>query len=121
MRVHLLRQRGRSPAAGVPVEPARRLAAGAIDAAMCLGLASLGGRRHRLAMFVGVAAGYHIACWSLSGRTLGGRLMRQRVVAVDGSRPSLGQAALRLLVLPLSLVRVRAVHDELAGTDVVDG
>lgn len=121
MRLHLLRERGRSPAAGVPVEPARRLAAGAIDAAMCWSVASLGGRRHRLATFVGVAAGYHIVCWSLSGRTLGGLLMRQRVVAVDGSRPSLGQAAVRLLALPLSLVRVRAAHDELAGTDVVDG
>jgi hypothetical protein len=30
-----------------------------------------------------------------------------------------GQALVRLAILPLALLRLRAVHDELAGTDVV--
>jgi uncharacterized RDD family membrane protein YckC len=70
-------------------------------------------------MLVGIAAAYHIACWSTSGRTLGGLVAGQRVVAVDGSRPTVMQSAVRLLTLPLSWVSRRAVHDELAGTEVI--
>jgi uncharacterized RDD family membrane protein YckC len=77
------------------------------------------GRKRRLAALAGIAAGYHVACWSTSGRTVGGLLTRQRVVSVDGSRVSIGQALIRLLTLPLAALRVRAVHDELAGTEVV--
>jgi hypothetical protein len=46
-------------------------------------------------------------------------VMRQRVVSVDGSPPTLEQSALRLLAAPLALIGSRARHDELAGTDVV--
>lgn len=118
-RLHLLRVRGRQPAPGVPSEPAKRIAAAAIDFGLCAALAVAAGRRRRLRVLLGIAAGYHVACWSLSGRTVGGLLMRQRVVAVDGSRPSAGQAVVRLLALPLSAVRLRAIHDDIAGTDVV--
>jgi len=68
---------------------------------------------------VGITAGYHIACWTISGRTIGGALTRQRVVAVDGSRVSVGQAVIRLLALPFAVARVRALHDEIAGTEVI--
>jgi hypothetical protein len=43
----------------------------------------------------------------------------QRVVAVDGSALTAGQAVVRLLALPLALVRFRAEHDRLAGTEVI--
>lgn len=119
-RLYLLRARGRRPAPGVPASPAKRLAAGALDVAFCAGLATLTGRRHRLTALVGIAAGYHVACWSLGGRTLGGLLMRQRVVAIDGSRPSPGQALVRLAALPLAAFRLRAAHDQAAETDVVE-
>jgi hypothetical protein len=118
IRLQLLWMRGRRPAAGVPADPARRLAASAIDLGACIGLAMVLGRKHRLATFVGVAAGYHLACWSTSGRTLGGAVMHQRVAAVDGSRPSFAQAVLRLAALPIAAVRFRAVHDDIAATDV---
>jgi RDD family protein len=118
-RLHLLRVRGRDPAAGIPATSSDRRRAGVVDAALCLALARLSGRRPRVRVLLGIAAGYHIACWSLSGRTLGGLVMRQRVVAVDGSRPSVGQAVIRFLALPISLVRNRPDHDEMAGTEVI--
>ena len=118
-RLHLLRVRGRQPAPGVPVEPTRRIAAAAIDVALCAALAAASPRGRRLPALIGIAACYHVGCWSLSDRTLGGLAMKQRVVAVDGSRPSVGQAMVRLAALPLSALRLRAMHDEVAGTDVV--
>jgi hypothetical protein len=45
--------------------------------------------------------------------------LRQRVVAVDGSKVSVGQALVRLALLPLAVVRMSSAHDEIAGTDVV--
>lgn len=117
-RLHLLRVRGRLPAPGPGADPSRRLAAGAIDAALCIALAAALGRRRRVAALLGIAAGYHVACWTTSGRTLGGAMMNQRVVAVDGSPVTPGQAILRLVALPLAALR-RDVHDEIAGTDVV--
>jgi hypothetical protein len=117
-RLHLLRVRGRTPAPGVGADPGRRLAAGAIDAALCIALASVAGRRRRLAMLLGVTAAYHVACWTLSGRTLGGAVMNQRVVAVDGSKLTVTQAFLRLAALPLGALR-RNIHDDIAGSDVV--
>jgi hypothetical protein len=120
-RLHLLRVRGRTPAPGVTADPSRRLAAGAIDAGLCVALASLSsvaGRRRRLTVLLGVTAGYHVACWTLSGRTLGGAVMKQRVVAVDGSNLTAGQALLRLAALPLAALG-RNLHDDIAGTDVV--
>jgi hypothetical protein len=117
-RLHLLRMRGRQPARGVPAEPARRLAAAAIDAGLCIGLATAIGRRRRIPFLIGVAAGYHVACWAFGGRTVGGVVMKQRVVAVDGSEVSVGQALVRLALLPVAAVR-RNAHDEFAGTQVI--
>ena len=120
-RLHLLRVRGREPEPGRVARSSDRLQAAAIDAAFCLALANLTGRRHRWRLFLGIAAGYHVACWSISGRTLGGMVMKQRVVAIDGSRPSAGQAVVRLLALPIAWVRNRPNHDEIAATEVIAG
>jgi hypothetical protein len=119
LRLHLLRVRGRLPSPGVPVAPTRRFAAAAIDIGLFALVAVLAGRRRRLGALAAIAAGYHVACWTISGRTVGGVVARQRVVSVDGSRVSAGQALVRLLALPLAALRMRAVHDEIAGTEVV--
>jgi hypothetical protein len=118
-RLHLLRVRGRQPAPGVPAEPTKRIAAAAIDLALCAALAAVIGRRRRLPALLGIATAYHVACWSISGRTLGGTVLGLRVVAIDGSRATVGQALVRLAALPISGLRLRAMHDEAAGTDVV--
>ena len=118
-RLHLLRVRGRRPEPGPPADRSRRIAAAAIDAGLCMSMAAIIGRRRRLPALLGIAAGYHVACWSLSGVTLGGAVMKQRVVAVDGSKVSIGQALVRLALLPLAAVRLRDVHDDIAGTEVV--
>ena len=76
-------------------------------------------KRPRLSLFLGVAAAYHVTCWSTSGRTLGGLVMRQRVVAVDGSRPTVGQSLVRLVALPFGWARGRPVQDVIACTDVI--
>ena len=118
-RLYLLRVRGREPGPGMPAPSQDRTRAAAVDVAFCLTLAGLAGRRRRLPVLLGVAAAYHIACWSTSGRTFGGLVTRQRVVAVDGSRPTVMQAAFRFLTLPLAWVTRRPIHDELAGTEVI--
>jgi hypothetical protein len=118
-RLFLLRVRGHEPAAGIPVASKERLQAAVVDVAFCLTLGRLFGRRRRLRLLLGIAALYHVACWSLSGQTLGGMVMRQRVVAVDGSHVSPLQAVVRLAALPLSWALRRPVHDEFAGTEVV--
>ena len=118
-RLHLLRVRGRVPMPGVPVAPTRRAAAAAIDIGLFALVALVAGKRRRPAALAAVAAGYHVACWSISGRTLGGLITRQRVVSVDGSRVSAGQALIRLFALPMAALRMRAVHDEIAGPEVV--
>jgi hypothetical protein len=46
-------------------------------------------------------------------------VMRQRVVAVDGSKPSIGQSVLRVFALPIAWALRRPVHDEAAGTEVI--
>ena len=119
MRLHLLRARGRVPSPGVPAAPTRRIAAGAIDLGLCAAVAFLAGRRRRVAAFAGLAIAYHVACWSSSGRTVGGLIEGQRVVSVDGSRVSVGQSLVRLLTVPSAALRLRAVHDEIAGTEVI--
>ncbi len=119
-RLNLLRLCGRTPEPGPRSDPARRLAAAAIDAGMCATLAAvIGGRNRRVPALLGIAAAYHVACWRISGRTLGGAIMKQRVVSVDGSGLSVGQAVVRLALLPIAAVRRRNVHDEIAGTDVI--
>jgi len=118
-RLHLLRVRGRQPGPGAPADPRKRLAAAAIDLGLCVALAAVIGRRRRVAVLMGVSAGYHLACWTVTGRTIGGALMKQRVVSIDGSGLDAGQSIVRLALLPVALVRGRGVHDEIAGTDVV--
>jgi hypothetical protein len=119
-RLFLLQLRGRVPPAGIPGGPAQRLAAAAVDLAICAAATLLvpGGRRLRA--FAPLAAGYHLAAWSLAGQTLGGRVLGLRVVSVDGGPVSPAQALVRLLALPASLVRFAAVHDRLALTEVVE-
>jgi len=119
LRLYLLRERGRLPTPGVPAPPTRRAAAAAIDAGVCVAAALAAGKGRRLPALLVIATGYHITCWSISGRTIGGVLTGQRVVAVDGSRVSIGQAVIRLLALPFAGARVRALHDEIAGTEVI--
>ena len=119
VRVQLLRLAGMAPQQARP-GPASRVAATAIDGAVCAGLALVFARRHRVRAFTGIAVGYHLASWATSGRTLGGRVMRQHVVSIDGSRLSLIQAALRLAALPLSALRRYAAHDDIAATTVVE-
>jgi len=70
--------------------------------------------------------------WSVSGRTIGMAIFGIRVVTLDGESISTKQAAIRTVVLPLSVVlwfiflvgiELRAnrntLHDRLAGTTVV--
>jgi hypothetical protein len=38
---------------------------------------------------------------------------------VDGSRVSISQSVIRLLALPLAALRMRAVHDDIAATEVI--
>jgi len=116
-RLFLLRLRGRVPEVGVPAPSKERMQAAAVDLALCFTLGRLFGRKPRL--LLGIAAGYHIVCWSTSGQTLGGMVTRQRVVAIDGSRVSPLQATVRLAALPLSWALRRPVHDEFAGTKVI--
>ena len=119
-RLYLLRLRGRDPAPGVTATSSNRMRAAAVDLAFCATLAGVVGRRRRVRVLMGIAAVYHVTCWSLSGRTLGGLVMRQRVVSVDGSRPSPAQSLVRLVALPISWIRGRPDHDEIACTDVID-
>lgn len=120
VRLQLLRLRGRTPSSGIPADTGRRFAAAAVDLGICAAVAAMVGRKRPVRTLFAVTAGYHLACWSLSGHTVGGAIMRQRVVAVDGSRPSLFQSVLRLAALPIAAVRLRAVHDEVSATDVVE-
>ncbi|HET7338081.1 MAG TPA: RDD family protein [Candidatus Dormibacteraeota bacterium] len=119
-RLYLLRLRGEdaSPSAEAPRED--RVRAAAVDVAFCLTLARMTGRRSaRRALLIGAA--YHVVCWSLTGRTLGGLVMRERVVAYDGSRPTVAQSMFRFALLPLSWLARRPVHDEMAATKVIRG
>ena len=90
-----------------------------VDLALCTVLTGVISKRPRVSLFFGIAAAYHVTCWSTSGRTLGGLVMRQRVVSLDGLRPTIGQSLVRLLALPVGWARGRPVHDEAAGTTVV--
>jgi len=122
-RLFLLRVRGREPAPGIPATRDDRIRAVTVDLALCLTIAGGLGARRRLRRTLAVAAVYHVACWSLGGgRTLGGAVMRQRVVSVDGGPLSVAQALMRLVTAPAAWVLRHPVHDQMAGTDViVDG
>jgi hypothetical protein len=119
VRLHLLRERGRQPSPGMPAAPTKRALAAAIDIGLCAAVAVVAGRRRRLATFAGIVAVYHVAGWTISGRTVGGLVTEQRVVSIDGSPVTIGQSLVRLLTLPLAAARMRAVHDEIAGTEVI--
>ena len=103
---------------GVEAPREDRLRAAAVDVAFCLTLARLTGRR-RLRRTLVITAAYHVACWSLLGRTLGGIVLRERVVSLDGSRPTATQSLLRFALLPLSWISRRPLHDEVARTTVI--
>ena len=119
VRLQLLRLAELKPP-GEPASISSRATAAGIDLAVCAGLALVLVRRRRFRAFANIAAGYHIVCWTTSGRTLGGLVVGQRVVALDGSRLSPVQAALRLAALPLTWLSRRPVHDEIAATTVVN-
>ena len=119
IRLHLLRLRGREPQPGIPASREDRLRAAAVDGAFCATLAGFTGRRRKLHVLLGITAAYHVACWSISGQTLGGMVMRQRVVSVDGSKPTVGQSVVRVFALPIAWALRRPVHDEAAGTEVI--
>jgi hypothetical protein len=119
-RLFLLKLRGRVPPAGIPAGPAQRLAAGALDVAACAFASLLLPRRRRLRGLAGIVIGYHVAAWALAGRTLGGRALGLRLVSVDGGPLGLPQAVVRLATLPVALARFRAIHDELALTEVIE-
>jgi hypothetical protein len=119
IRLHLLRVRGREPLPGVPAGAQDRMRAAMVDLALCVALTGLISRRPRARALLGVAATYHVTCWSTSGRTLGGFVMRQRVVAVDGSRATVWQSLVRFVALPIGWARGRPIQDDAAGTTVV--
>jgi hypothetical protein len=119
-RLYLLRIRGGQASPGIEASREDRVRAAAVDLAFCLTLARLTGRRRpRRALLI--AAAYHVACWSVAGRTLGGLVMRERVVALDGTHPTVAQSMFRFALLPLSWVAGRPVHDEMAATQVIRG
>ncbi len=117
-RLFLLRLRGREPAIGDRPTGRGRFQAASVDLAFCLTLSRMTGRT-RLGRTLAVTAAYHVACWTVLGRTLGGMVLRQRVVAVDGSRLTATQSMLRLALVPPSWALQRPLHDEIPGTDVI--
>jgi hypothetical protein len=117
-RLYLLRLRGVEPAVGMAASSDDRFRAATVDLAFCMTVAGIMGRR-RPTRTLGFALAYHVVCWSVFGRTLGGLVTRQRVVAVDGSRLTPAQALLRLALLPASWLSGRAIHDEIACSTVV--
>jgi uncharacterized RDD family membrane protein YckC len=92
-----------------------------VDLALCTLLTGVITKRPRIRVLIAVAAAYHVTCWSTAGGTLGGLLIRQRVVAIDGAKPTVGQSLVRLLALPFGWARGRPVQDEASGTTVVKG
>lgn len=118
-RLFLLQLRGRRPPPGVPAEPALRIAAAAVDGALVLGVVGLAVRRHRLLGSGLLAAAYFAGGWAVAGRTAGQAAFGLRVTSVDGSPVTVGQALLRLAAAPVAALRRRALHDDLAGTEVV--
>jgi hypothetical protein len=117
-RLMLLDVRGRRPPPGLPASPSARLAAAAIDLALCGAAGGWLGRRGRPWLGIGLAAAYHVGFWRL-GATPGGWLLGLRVLAVDGARPTVAQAVVRLLAAPMAWARRMAIHDQIAQTEVV--
>lgn len=118
-RLFLLKLRGHVAMAGNRPSTQDRRRAALVDVAFCLTVMRLSGFRPRPKTALAVLAGYHIACWSLGGRTLGGLVMHQRVVATDGQGLTVTQSALRLAASPLSWITGRRIQDEVAMTEVI--
>lgn len=118
-RLYLLRLRGEEPLPGRKASREDRARSAAVDVAFCLSLAGVTGLRRPRRVLLLLAA-YHVACWSTTGRTLGGLVLRERVVAFDGSRVSTTQALYRFALMPVSWLAGRPVHDEIAGTTVIE-
>lgn len=116
----LLGLRGRVPMPGPPAGPAQRLLTATLDLALCAAATAALRPRRRLVAFAAVAAAYHVACWTVAGRTAAALLTGQRVVSVDGSAVTAWQALLRLAALPLAAGSLRAVHDEVSATEVIE-
>jgi len=95
-RLTLLQLRGRDPLPGERASLRSLTLAAAVDLALCAVLARAAPRRRGLAL-AGIYAGYHLAAWTLAGRTLGAALFGWRLVAIDGSRVTAPQALVRLL------------------------
>ena len=114
----LLGLRENDPPAGIEAPREDRVRSAAVDIAFCLTLARLTGRRC-LGRTLVITAAYHVACWSLLGRTLGGVVLRERVISLDGSRPTATQSLLRIALMPLSWISRRPLHDEVARTIVI--
>lgn len=117
-RLYLLRLRGEEPPPGRKAPREDRARSAAVDVAFCLSLAGVTRLRRPRRVLLLLAA-YHVACWSISGRTLGGLVLRERVVSLDGSRLTPTQALYRFALLPVSWVVRRPLHDEIAGTTVI--
>jgi hypothetical protein len=117
-RLYLLGLRKNEPPPGIEARREDRLRAAAVDVAFCLTLARLFGRR-RLRRTLVITAAYHVAGWSLLGRTLGGAVLRERVVSLDGRRPTATQSLLRFTLMPLAWIARRPLHDEAARTTVI--
>jgi hypothetical protein len=118
-RLFLMRLRGRETPPGDQAPSRDRVAAATVDAALCFTLARFAGRRTPRRLLA-IAAIYHVACWTVSGRTLGAAVMHERVVALDGSPLLPQQAMLRFALLPLSWIAWRPLHDRIAGTVVLE-
>jgi hypothetical protein len=95
-RLTLLQLRGRDPLPGERAGRRSITLAAAVDLALCAALARGAPRKRGLAM-AGIYVGYHLAAWTLAGRTLGGALFGWRLVSVDGSPVTAPQALVRLL------------------------
>jgi RDD family len=117
-RLYLLGLLEKNPPPGIEAPREDRFRAAAVDVAFCLTLARLTGRR-RLGRTLVITAAYHVACWSLLGRTLGGVVLQERVINLDGSRPTTTQSLLRFALTPLSWISRRPLHDEVARTTVI--
>jgi uncharacterized RDD family membrane protein YckC len=77
------------------------------------------------------AAAYFVAFWTLTGQTIGMRVMRLMVTDAAGTRPRLARSAIRLAGMWLAAIpfmagfalilfdgRRQGLHDKLAGTFV---
>jgi uncharacterized RDD family membrane protein YckC len=102
----------------------RRLAAIAVDWALCLAIAGgllRGDGRTTLAVF----AVENMLLLSTLGSTVGHRLLRLRVAALDGGRPSPLAVVVRTVLLCLAVPALiwdrdgRGLHDKAAGTAVL--